>query len=263
MSIFFETCCNSLYFLENLIRLITMDNSPNTTAEFESTTSDLLQENASRNGAHYFASNGAKPGSVYRMSTQQTPDDTYSTYSNSRFSTASSTQYSSLGRNASTSTNQIHLNSNTAATVPIISGHLARSSTNYDVGSVMPVESNDCFLLTAQPVRVESNNSSSNNSISGNAVAQQQLTTTAAPDVNLNPMSVSCDSANSLFNSLISSHSSDTIGDIVWPSMHTSIDRQTAVFHNLQSTLNRLNQDLQSGNTAAGASNLTEEGKLN
>lgn len=244
-----------------------MDNTPNasTEVEYESNQTnsvypvDTVRNNAQITSSYQcFGNNGAKPSQYQYRAQQAVSDDSHSSYPNSRYSTASSTQYSSLGRNAalSTGTTQTQLSS-VAGNVPIISGQIVRGGTySKDGNGGISAENNDCFLLTAQPVRVESNSSSN----SANGGANSNGTETATTNSNTNSMCASFDSANSLYNSLISSHSStDTIGDIVWPSMHSSIDSQSAAYFNLQSALNRFNQESQSL-AVSNPHNLTDEG---
>ena len=190
------------------------------------------------------------------------------TGSNSRYSTAS--QYSSQSRTSSNGSNAqttIHVNSS-HITVPVISGQQQQSkmirtgpygkesttdlknsasSSNLTTTSTT-AENNDCYLLTAQPVRVDSSNglSASNSSTANNLLHQQQqqqvecvnndeIINVVTP-TNKPMMSQSYD-CNNLYQSLLtgSIHSAggDTIGDIVWPSMHSSlVDHQSSYITN-------------------------------
>ena len=134
----------------------------------------------------------------------------YSSYPSSRYSTASSaTQYSSLGRNGTTTnysphlscSTQIQLNTNNSSNI-----RPAQSSGNI-LNSTQKEQSENCFVHTAQPIRVDS---------ASLALQQQQQ----QQQQNHNLMNASLDS--SMFHSIMSGTSgsaSETIGDIVWPSM--------------------------------------------
>ena len=173
--------------------------------------------------------------------------DPYSSYSSSRYSTASSSQYPSLGRNVTINSTQIQLN-NSESVSTIISNQLSRANP-----SMIPVvENNDCYLLTAQPVRVDSNCSSSSTilatsgdssrglqhhlqgvhhqpqQLNNNNNNQLMMTTSLDSAASLmnssSPNMCISSSSAAMFNSLMSSSAttsvSETIGDIVWPSMH-------------------------------------------
>lgn len=185
--------------------------------------------------------------------------DPYSPYPSSRYSTASSTQYSSLGRSGAighlTSTQiQVPQQPSSAAGAPsnalVQQGSTIRASAG---GGGVVVENNDCYLLTAQPVRVDSTCSSSTTSSATLATSsnssrthhdlQQQhhnhnhnnnmmtgsLDSTSAgsllgSSISSNTCNSTASSSAAMFNSLLSSSSatsaSETIAGIVWPSMH-------------------------------------------
>lgn len=175
--------------------------------------------------------------------------DPYSSYPSSRYSTASSAQYSSLGRNGTVG----HLTSTQIQVPqPASTSGASPQSTSFQQGSTMRagggmvVENNDCYLLTAQPVRVDSTCSSSNTSSATLATSSNSsrnhhdlhlhssmmtgsLDSTSAASllgssISSNTCNSTASSSAAMFNSLLSSSSatsaSETIAGIVWPSMH-------------------------------------------
>lgn len=185
--------------------------------------------------------------------------DPYSSYPSSRYSTASSTQYSSLGRSGAVAghlSTQIQVpQPSSSQNTSVLQGSTIRPSNNSSSGgnhSVI-VENNDCYLLTAQPVRVDSTCSSSSATSSATLATSSNSSQTNHHDLqhlqnlhNHNMMTSSLDSTSAasllgstissntcnstasssaaMFNSLLSSSSatsaSETIAGIVWPSMH-------------------------------------------
>lgn len=177
------------------------------------------------------------PTSYYQRAPHASPED-FLSYTSSHYSSASSTNptpYSSLGRSTGSGNNgsvQLVVNNSSASAAPIISGQHMLVRANGPNSKVISIGENvgpqdmsaDCYLLTAQPVRVD-------NAAAGVAAGP------ATQQGNAGPMSNSFDSLinsamgfNSTPPSVASMHSSltsDTLCDIVWPSMLSNSDNNS------------------------------------
>lgn len=175
----------------------------------------------------------------YQRAPHASPED-FLSYTSSLYSSASSanqTPYSSLGRSTGNGNNgsvQLVVNNvpNAPPSVPIISGQHLLVRANGSNSNVISIGENvgqqdmsaDCYLLTAQPVRVD-------NVAAGVAGSTtQQSNNTGAMSNSFDSLINSAMGFNSTPPSVASMHSSltsDTLCDIVWPSMLSNSDNNS------------------------------------
>lgn len=212
---------------------------------YNSATSSTNRSDGGRNGGYYSSAQQSHQSQRpnYGGSGSEMTDPYMSYAASSRYSTASSTQYSSLGRNGgcngrdSGGTTQIQLTNNNNNN----NNNNALSISSNQMRNMALPEASDCYLLTAQPVRVDSTSSSSSATVATNGSSrndqmihshsQQTMTnrtTGSSMESANNQSNMSGTSGNTLFSSILSSSTgtsaSDTIADIVWPSMHQPVE---------------------------------------